>query len=99
MNNDATTHGIANKGFSGLRSFVSRFNFTNGGYERSPQSLTCPTVRRCKEIHVMKGYHMYNPLTQNRWLPAHLYNHHPVKAPGHSIHHNRHCCLADKHGH
>jgi len=38
------THGKANKGLGGLRSIVSRFNFTNGGYERSPQSLTCLTA-------------------------------------------------------
>lgn len=41
---DSTTHGIANKGFSGIRGNVSRFNFGNGGYERSPQSLTGHTV-------------------------------------------------------
>jgi hypothetical protein len=35
------THGIANKGFSGMLSFVSRINFGNGVYERSPKSLTC----------------------------------------------------------
>ena len=32
----ALTHGIANKGFSGLRSLVVRFNFYNGGQERLP---------------------------------------------------------------
>lgn len=45
--NDRPTHGIANKGFSGFRSIVSRLNFSNGGYERSPQSLTCHTADRC----------------------------------------------------
>jgi len=35
----ATTRGIANKGFSGLRNSVVRFNFCNGGYERSPHPL------------------------------------------------------------
>jgi hypothetical protein len=44
---DRTTHGIANKGFSGLRSSVVRFKFCNGGMERSPQSLTSHTVNRC----------------------------------------------------
>jgi hypothetical protein len=39
-----TTRGIANKGFSGLRSSVVRFNFSNGGQERSPQSLTSHTA-------------------------------------------------------
>jgi hypothetical protein len=43
-NNDTPTHGKANKGFSGLQSVVSRIKFTNGGYERSPQSLTCLTA-------------------------------------------------------
>lgn len=43
-NNDTPTHGIANKGFSGLRSSVVRFNFCNGGQERSPQSLTSHTA-------------------------------------------------------
>jgi hypothetical protein len=38
------THGIANKGFSGLRSLVFRFNFCNGRQERSPQSLTSHTA-------------------------------------------------------
>ena len=38
------THGIANKGFSGLRSSVFRFKFCNGGQERSPQSLTSHTA-------------------------------------------------------
>ena len=39
-NNEGTTMCIIHKGFSGMRSIVSRFNFGNGGYERSPQSLT-----------------------------------------------------------
>lgn len=38
------THGIANKGDSGLQSSVVRFNFCNGGQERSPQSLTSHTA-------------------------------------------------------
>jgi hypothetical protein len=44
--NDRPTHGIANKGFSGIRGFVTRINFGNGGYERNPQTLTCHTVKR-----------------------------------------------------
>lgn len=40
----SATHGKANKGLGCLRGIVSRFNFTNGGYERSPQSLTCHTA-------------------------------------------------------
>jgi hypothetical protein len=37
---------IIHKGFSGLRSIVSRFNFGNGGYGRSPQSLTKSYTQR-----------------------------------------------------
>jgi hypothetical protein len=40
----SSTRGIANKGPSGLRRFVFRMNFTNGGYERSPHPLTCHTT-------------------------------------------------------
>ena len=40
----SSTCGIANKGFSGLRNSVIRFNFCNGGQERSPQSLTSHTT-------------------------------------------------------
>ena len=40
------THGIANKGFSGFRSFLPHFNFCIGGQEISPQSLTGHTVIR-----------------------------------------------------
>jgi hypothetical protein len=31
---------IIHKGFSGMRSIVSRFSFGNGGYDYSPQTLT-----------------------------------------------------------
>lgn len=44
--NQPLTHGIANKGFSGLRGFASRINFCSSGYKRSPQSLTCYTANR-----------------------------------------------------
>jgi hypothetical protein len=40
------THNIANKGFSGMRRFVVRFDFCNGGQERSPQYLTGHTAYR-----------------------------------------------------
>lgn len=40
-----TTYDIANKGFSGLRNPAVRFNFCNGGQERSPQSLTRNTAK------------------------------------------------------
>jgi len=39
------TGGIVNKGFSGLRNLIVRFNFYNGGQERSPQSLTNHTAK------------------------------------------------------
>jgi hypothetical protein len=45
-----TTHGIANKGFSGMQSFVYRINFGNGGQERSPQSLACHSVKRWRSL-------------------------------------------------
>ena len=35
---------IVHKGFRGMRSIVSRFDFGNCGYERSPQSLTGHTA-------------------------------------------------------
>ncbi len=35
----ATTNGIANKGFSGLRSSVVYSKFCSGGQEHSPQSM------------------------------------------------------------
>ncbi len=39
------TGGIVNKGVNGLRNFVVRFNFSNGGQGRSPQSLTNHTAK------------------------------------------------------
>ena len=55
---DRTTHNIANKGFSGLRSSVFRFNFCNGGQERSPQSLTSHTAGT---LHCMAPQIFSNP--------------------------------------
>lgn len=55
------THGIANKGFSGMRNFASRFNFGNGGYERSPQSLTCHTVNRYRQLG-QRDYQLKNDI-------------------------------------
>lgn len=40
MNNDATTHNIANKGFSGMRRFVARFKVLCTLIGNRPQSLT-----------------------------------------------------------
>ncbi len=39
---DRITHGKANKGLGALRGIVSRFNFTHGGYERSPRLTAGP---------------------------------------------------------
>jgi len=44
--NHAVTRGIANKGFSGMRRFVARFNFTCNLTENHPQSLTGHTADR-----------------------------------------------------
>ena len=41
------THNIANKGFSGMRGFVARFNFSCTLIENHPQSLTGHIVKRC----------------------------------------------------
>ena len=40
---------IIHKGFRGMRSIVSRFNFSNSGYERSPQSLTKSYTNRYQQ--------------------------------------------------
>ena len=42
-----TTHNIANKGFSGMRRFVARFNFSSILIGNRPQSLTGHIVKRC----------------------------------------------------
>ena len=42
----ATTHNIANKGFSGMRRFVARFNFLCTLTGNRPQSLTGHIVKR-----------------------------------------------------
>ena len=44
--NQAVTHGIANKGFSGMRRVVARFNFTCNLTGNHPQSLTGHTAIR-----------------------------------------------------
>lgn len=41
-----TTHNIANKGFSGMRRFVARFNFSCTLIGNRPQSLTGHIVKR-----------------------------------------------------
>jgi hypothetical protein len=40
INNEGTTRGIANKGFSGMRRVVARFNFSCNLTGNRPQSLT-----------------------------------------------------------
>ena len=47
------TCGIVNKGFIGIRGFVSRFNYGNGGYERSPQPLLALPRERCMQVYEM----------------------------------------------
>jgi hypothetical protein len=47
--NQAVTHGIANKGFSGMRRVVARFNFTCNLTGNHPQSLTGHTAIRCTQ--------------------------------------------------
>ncbi len=47
-----TTRGIVNKGFSGLRGIFSRFNFGNGGQERSPLALTNHTANRYRQVEL-----------------------------------------------
>ena len=41
------TSGIANKGFSGMRRVVARFNFSCNLIGNRPQSLTGHTADRC----------------------------------------------------
>ena len=45
-NGQRTTHNIANKGFSGMRRFVARFNFLCTLIGNRPQSLTGHIVNR-----------------------------------------------------
>ena len=45
-NSQLPTHNIANKGFSGMRKFVSRFNFSCTVIGNRPQSLTGHIVNR-----------------------------------------------------
>jgi hypothetical protein len=44
IKHESTTHGISNKGFSGMRRVVARFNFLCNLIENHPQSLTGHTV-------------------------------------------------------
>ncbi len=46
MNNETPTKCICNKGFSGYSSVVARSNFSVGGQEAEPQSLTSHTLKR-----------------------------------------------------
>ena len=47
-----TTHNIANKGFSGMRRFVARFNFLCTLIGNRPQSLTGHIVNRWEQLYV-----------------------------------------------
>jgi len=44
------THNIANKGFSGMRKFVARFNFSCTLIGIRPQSLTGHIVKRYRQV-------------------------------------------------
>ncbi len=46
MNNDTPTHNIANKGFRGMRRFVTRFNFSCTLIGNHPQTATFHTAKR-----------------------------------------------------
>ena len=45
IKHENTTHNIANKGFSGMRRFVARFNFSCNLIGNHPQSLTGHTAK------------------------------------------------------
>jgi len=45
-NSQRTTHNIANKGFSSMRKFLARFNFSCTLIGNRPQSLTGHIVNR-----------------------------------------------------
>jgi len=45
-----TTHNIANKGFSGMRRVIARFNFSSNLIENRPQSLTGHIVNRYSQF-------------------------------------------------
>jgi len=47
---ERTTHNIANMGFSGMRRFVARFNFSCTVIGNRPQSHTGHIVKRCKPL-------------------------------------------------
>lgn len=44
IKHDGTTRGIANKGFSGMRRVVARFNFPCNWIVNRPQTLTAHTA-------------------------------------------------------
>ena len=46
-NRQLPTHNIANKGFSGMRRFVARLNFSCTLIGNRPQTLTGHIVKRC----------------------------------------------------
>ncbi len=64
-----TTMCIIHKGFSGMRSIVSRSKFSNGGYERSPQSLTKSYTHRWLSLRgdtIKKEYNVKNNFYDTR---------------------------------
>jgi len=64
MNNETLTKCICHKGFSGYSSVVARSNFSVGGQETTPQSLTAHTLNRC-----MQGKKKYSGRQQTREPP------------------------------
>jgi len=55
INNEGTTHNIANKGFSGMRRFVARFNFSCtliGKKPAFPYWPYCQTLAFMRQIKI-----------------------------------------------
>lgn len=55
-NAQLVTRGIVNKGFSGMRRFVTRFNFSYTLIGNRPQSLTNHTANRCGAFTETKNH-------------------------------------------
>jgi hypothetical protein len=60
----ATTRGIANKGFRGMRRVAARFNFSCNLTGNHPQSLTCHTanVKKNKQNNTVPIAFFQNPV-------------------------------------
>lgn len=55
-NGQRTTRGIANKGFSGMRKVVARFNFSCNLIGNRPQTLTGHTAKRYGTYYHCRSY-------------------------------------------